>query len=240
MQADVIVVAAGKGERMGAMLPKPFLPLLGTPLLIHTLRAITTSSLIRKIILVIAKERESLSQDILHTYGPFSVPVALVHGGNERQDSVRFGLSALGADSEIVAIHDAARPFLSADILDVSIHTAIEYGGAVVAVPARDTIKRVSESGLVTETVPRQQLWLAQTPQTFQVSLIREAHARAAAEGIVMTDDAALLEWSGNPVKVVVGSQRNFKITTPEDLDLAELILTREAAQKKYKSGRLI
>jgi 2-C-methyl-D-erythritol 4-phosphate cytidylyltransferase len=233
MQADVIVVAAGKGERMGAMLPKPFLSLLGTPLLIHTLRAITASSLVRKIILVIAKERESLGQELLHVHGPFSVPIALVHGGNERQDSVRCGLAALDSDSELVVIHDAARPFLTPHILDASIHAAAEYGGAVVAIPARDTIKRVSESGLVTETVPRQQLWLAQTPQTFQVALIREAHARADAKGIIMTDDAALLEWSGKPVKVVAGSQRNFKITTLEDLVLAEMILTVEAAQKK-------
>jgi 2-C-methyl-D-erythritol 4-phosphate cytidylyltransferase len=233
MQADVIIVAAGKGERMGAMLPKPFLSLLGTPLLIHTLRAITSSSLIRKIILVIAEDRESLSQDILQAHGPFSVPISLVYGGNERQDSVRFGLATLDLESEIVVIHDAARPFLTPDILDASIYAAAEYGGAVVALPARDTIKRVAESGMVTETIPRQQLWLAQTPQTFQVALIREAHARAAAEGIIMTDDAALLEWSGKSVKVVAGSSRNFKITTPEDLVLAEMIFTVEAAQKK-------
>jgi len=233
MQADVIVVAAGKGERMGTMLPKPFLSLLGIPLLIHTLRAITASSLVHKIILVIAKERESLSRELLQSHGSFSVPISLVYGGNERQDSVRFGLAALDPDSEIVAIHDAARPFLTPDILDASIHAAAEYGGAVVAVPARDTIKRVTESGIVTETVPRQQLWLAQTPQTFQVALIREAHARAAAENIIMTDDAALLEWSGKPVKVIVGSQRNFKITTPEDLVLAEMILAAESDRKK-------
>lgn len=233
MQADVILVAAGKGERMGAMLPKPFLSLLGIPLLIHTLRAITASALVRKIILVVAKDRESLSQELLQAHGPFPLPITVVHGGTERQDSVRLGLSALDSGSKIVVIHDAARPFLTADILDASIRAAVEYGGAVVAVPARDTIKRVSENGLVLETVPRQQLWLAQTPQTFQVALVRDAHARAAAEGILMTDDAALLEWSGTPVKVVVGSQRNFKITTPEDLVLAEMILTADSAREK-------
>ncbi|HET7713792.1 MAG TPA: 2-C-methyl-D-erythritol 4-phosphate cytidylyltransferase, partial [Patescibacteria group bacterium] len=122
MQADIIVVAAGKGERMGGLLPKPYLPLFGLPLLVHTLRTITSSSLVRKIILVIAKERELLSQELLQTHGPFSVPISLVHGGNERQDSVRLGLAALDPDSEIVAIHDAARPFLTPDILEASIN----------------------------------------------------------------------------------------------------------------------
>src|SRR5262245_60851843 len=124
MQADVIVVAAGKGERMGADLPKPFLPLLGVPLFIHTCRGILRSALVRKIILVIAPECETPCQEILRTYGPVSVPIVLVHGGAERQDSVRFGLAALDQESEIVAIHDAARPFLEPDILNASIMTA--------------------------------------------------------------------------------------------------------------------
>jgi 2-C-methyl-D-erythritol 4-phosphate cytidylyltransferase len=225
MQAEVIVVAAGKGERMGRELPKPFLPLCGIPLLIHTLRAITQSTLISKIILIIAPEREALCRDILRLHGQFRVPLTVVHGGAERQDSVRLGLTALDPTSEIVAIHDAARPFLDREILDRSIETAVLYGGALVAVPAQDTIKRVGEEGTVVETLPRQQLWLAQTPQTFRVPLIREAHARALAEGVIVTDDAALLERLGKVVKIVSGSYRNFKITTPEDLQVAEALL---------------
>jgi 2-C-methyl-D-erythritol 4-phosphate cytidylyltransferase len=225
MQADVIVVAAGKGERMGRELPKPFLPVCGIPLLIHTLRAITQSTLISKIILIVAPEREAVCRDMLRLHGQFRVPLAVVHGGAERQDSVRLGLTALDPTSEIVAIHDAARPFLDREILDRSIKTAVIYGGALVAVPTRDTIKRVGEEGTVVETLPRQQLWLAQTPQTFRVPLIREAHARALAEGVVLTDDAALLERLGKVVKIVPGSYRNFKITTPEDLQVAEALL---------------
>jgi 2-C-methyl-D-erythritol 4-phosphate cytidylyltransferase len=225
MQADVIVVAAGKGERMGRELPKPFLPVCGIPLLIHTLRAITQSTLISKITLIVAPEREALCRDMLRLYGQFRVPLTVVHGGAERQDSVRLGLTALDPTSEIVAIHDAARPFLDREILDRSIETAVIYGGALVAVPTRDTIKRVGEEGTVVETLPRQQLWLAQTPQTFRVPLIREAHARALAEGVVVTDDAALLERLGKVVKIVPGSYRNFKITTPEDLQVAEALL---------------
>ena len=211
---------------MGAVLPKPFLPLGGIPLLIHTLQAVRRSLLVHRIILVIAEERESLCREILQTHGLSNASITLVHGGTERQDSVRCGLAALDLESEIVAIHDAARPFLDPDILDASIQAAAEHGGAVVAVPARETIKRVTEDGRVTETVPRQQLWLAQTPQTFRVPLIREAHARAVAERIIATDDATLVEWCGKTVKVVVGSSRNFKITTPDDFYLAEALLT--------------
>jgi 2-C-methyl-D-erythritol 4-phosphate cytidylyltransferase len=233
MQADVIIVAAGKGKRIGAVLPKPFLPLAGTPLIIHTLRAVAHSPLVRKIILVIAPEREALGQEVLRAHGPFSVPIALVHGGTERQDSVRCGLAALDSDSEIVAIHDAARPFLEPDMLAASIQAAAEYGGALVAIPARDTIKRVADDGIVVETVPRQKLWLAQTPQTFRVALIREVHARAVAEGVSATDDAALLERSGKTVKIVIGSPRNFKITTPDDFWLAEAILAADPRSTK-------
>jgi len=217
---------------MGAALPKPFLSLAGIPLIIHTLRAVACSPLVRKIILVIAPERESLCQEILRTYGPFRVPIVLVHGGAERQDSVRCGLAALDVESAIVAIHDAARPFLDPATLEASIQAAMEHGGALVAIPARDTIKRVTDDGIVVETMPRQQLWLAQTPQTFRVPLIREAHARALSQGVTVTDDAALLEWSGSPVKVVVGSPRNFKITTPDDFWLAEAILAANARSR--------
>lgn len=225
MVVNAIVVAAGKGERMGTALPKPFLSVAGVPLFIHTLRSLSTSSLVRKIVLVIAAEREHHCQDLLNQYGPLDAVVSLVHGGPERQDSVRLGLAALDPECDIVVIHDAARPFITADVIERSITSAAEYGGALVAIPARDTIKRVNPEHLVLETVPRHDLWLAQTPQTFRVLLIREAHARAHALGVTVTDDAALLEWAGGSVKIVAGDARNFKITTPEDLQLAEAIL---------------
>jgi 2-C-methyl-D-erythritol 4-phosphate cytidylyltransferase len=183
--------------------------------------------LVKKIVVVIAPEREALCADLLATHGPSGPPVALVHGGPERQDSVRLGLAALDADCEVVVIHDAARPFIAPEIIDRSVAVAAECGGALVAVPARDTLKRVDKNGLVVETVPRQDLWLAQTPQTFRVPLIRAAHTRALTEGVVATDDAALVEWAGGKVQVVLGDARNFKITTPEDLRLAEVMLQK-------------
>ena len=225
MKVNAVVVAAGKGERMAASLPKPFLPIAGAPLFIHTIQSLIRSSLIKKIVLVIAADRESLCRQLLEQHGPCPIPLTLVHGGSERQDSVRLGLAALEPDCDIVVIHDAARPFISAEIIDHSIAIAAEYGGALVAVPARDTIKRVDKQQIVIGTVPRQDLWLAQTPQTFRVEVIREAHSRAVASGITATDDAALLEWAGGQIKIVSGDIRNFKITTPEDLRLAETLL---------------
>lgn len=210
---------------MGALLPKPFLPVAKVPLVVHTLRNLARSSLIKKIILVIAAERESLWKDLLEEFGPFALPIVITHGGEERQDSVRLGLAALESDCDIVVIHDAARPFVAEEVVDRSIAVAAEYGGALVAIPARDTIKKVNEEQIVIATVPRQDLWLAQTPQTFRVEVVREAHRRAHALGVMMTDDAALLEWAGGQVKIVPGDTRNFKITTPEDLQLAEALL---------------
>ncbi len=210
---------------MGSDLPKPFLPLAGTPLLVHTLHSLTRSPLVTKIILVIAAEREALCQELLQRHHPFRASVTLTHGGAERQDSVRLGLAQLDPDCDIVVIHDAARPFITAEVIERSVHIAVEHGGALAAIPAQDTIKRVSNEQIVLETVPRHDLWLAQTPQTFRVALIREAHARAYSQGVNVTDDAALLEWAGGQVKTVLGDIRNFKITTPEDLQLAEALL---------------
>jgi len=212
---------------MGALLPKAFLPVAGTPLFIHTLRSLVRSTLLARVVIVIAPKRESLCDEMLDSHGPFSVPVRLAQGGPERQDSVRLGLAALDVDCEVVVIHDAARPFIAAEVIDRSIAVAAEVGGALVAVPARDTIKRVSGDGVVAETLPRQGLWLAQTPQTFRVSLIREAHARAVTDGVLATDDATLVERIGGKIQVVLGDPCNLKITTPEDLLLAEAMLQK-------------
>jgi len=236
MVVNAVVVAAGKGERMGTALPKPFLPVVGVPLVVHTLRHLIRSSLIKKIVLVVAAEKEALCRELLEQHGPFAIPFVITHGGAERQDSVRLGLSALEPACDIVVIHDAARPFISAEVIEQSIVAAAEYGGALVAIPVKDTIKRVNEEQLVVATVPRQDLWLAQTPQTFRVESIREAHKRAHALGVTATDDAALLEWAGGQVKIVSGDVRNFKITTLEDLQLAEALLQTSVGSEEQKT----
>ena len=225
MTVNAIIVAAGKGERMQSELPKPFVSIAGKPILVHTLRRIEGVVAISRIVVVVAPERDALCRELLRSHGSFHKPIVVVHGGAERQDSVRNGLARLETDCDIVVIHDAARPFIAVKTIEQSITAARESSGAIVAIPARDTIKRVNAQNFICETVPRHDLWLAQTPQTFRVGAIREAHARAQQQGIPATDDAALVEQMGQRVRIVLGGAGNFKITTPDDLVVAEALL---------------
>ena len=225
MHVNVVIVAAGKGTRLQSELPKPFLSLAGKPILVHTLRRFTPIEAVRRIVVVVAAEREALCREVLHTHGPWPQPISVAHGGAERQDSVRNGLAALETQCEIVVIHDAARPFISVEAIQHSIDAAAEVGSAVVATPVRDTIKRADERHTIRETVSRHDLWLAQTPQTFRVEVIRAAHRRAQRRGLTGTDDATLVEQMGRPVRLIPGDAFNFKITTPDDLALARVVL---------------
>ena len=225
MHVNVVIVAAGKGTRLQSELPKPFLSVAGRPILVHTLRRFAPIEAVRRIIVVVAAGREALCREALHAHGPWPQPIAIVHGGAERQDSVRNGLAALETQCEIVVIHDAARPFIGVEAIQRSIDAAAEAGGAVVAAPVRDTIKRADAQRTVRETVSRHDLWLAQTPQTFRVGVIRAAHRWAQQQGITGTDDATLVEQMGRPVRLVPGDTLNFKITTPDDLALARAVL---------------
>ena len=225
MHVNVVIVAAGKGTRLQSELPKPFLSVAGKPILVHTLRRFAPVEAIRRIVVVVAAEREALCREVLHTHGPWPQPITVVHGGAERQDSVRNGLAALEPRCEIVMIHDAARPFISAQAIQRSIDTATKGGSAIVATPVRDTIKRADTQHTIRETVSRQDLWLAQTPQTFRVEVIRAAHRWAQQQGLTGTDDATLVEQMGQPVRLIPGDALNFKITTPDDLALAKVVL---------------
>lgn len=225
MHVNVVIVAAGKGTRLQSELPKPFLSVADRPILVHTLRRFTPIEMVRRIVVVVAAERETLCQEVLHTHGPWPQPITVIHGGAERQDSVRNGLAALEPQCEIVVIHDAARPFISVEAIQRSIDAAAETGSAVVATPVRDTIKRADAQHTIRETVSRHDLWLAQTPQTFRVEVIRAAHRWAQQRNIAGTDDATLVEQMGQPVRIVPGDALNFKITTPDDLALAQAVL---------------
>ena len=225
MHVNVVIVAAGKGTRLQSELPKPFLSIAGKPILVHTLRRFAPIEAVRRVVVVVAAEREALCQEVLHTHGPWPQPMTVVHGGAERQDSVRNGLAALEPQCEIVVIHDAARPFISVEAIQRSIDAAAETGSAVVATPVRDTIKRADAQHTIRETVSRHDLWLAQTPQTFRVEVIRAAHRWAQRRNIAGTDDATLVEQMGQPVRIVPGDALNFKITTPDDLALAQAVL---------------
>lgn len=234
--AWVIVPAAGSGRRMGGETAKQFLPLAGVPVLVHTLRRLAACSRISNIV-VVTNDPEQV-QELSRRYGLGKV-TAVVRGGRERQDSVWAGLQAVaqgalgwagGGDPEphpglIVAVHDAARPLVPLQVLEGVLAAAQEVPAQVVAVPVKDTIKITSPEGLVVETPPRARLWAAQTPQVFHFDLLWRAHRQAQADGFLGTDESSLLERLNLPVQVFPGSPENLKLTTPEDLKVAEALL---------------
>jgi len=221
---------------MGAQaLPKQFLPVGGIPILAHTLKIFDSAAIVNQIILVIRAEDRERCERLIAEHG-IAKPISIVEGGKERQDSVLRGLRAAPPQTEIVLIHDAVRMFVTEAMIHESIDAARQIGASVVAVPAKDTIKeavsRAENSAgrwpLVSKTYNRRFLWQIQTPQTFQYRLILACYERAIAEGFDATDDAMMAEYSGHPVALVTGSYRNIKITTPDDLLIAEAFLQRQ------------
>ena len=216
-----IIVAAGESRRMGNV-DKIFTPLIGLPLITHTVEAFENCPLVRDIVLVLSSDNVSQGQALAREQGWRKI-VSVCQGGERRQDSVRLGLERLpdGRDPWIV-VHDGARPCLDPDILGRGLDAAQETGAAVAAVPSKDTIKVVSPSHLVKSTPPRDTLWMVQTPQVFRYDLLLQAHRTC--ENTV-TDDASMVESLGHKVKVFMGSYSNIKVTTPEDLAVAEIFL---------------
>jgi 2-C-methyl-D-erythritol 4-phosphate cytidylyltransferase len=221
VNAAAIVVAAGKGERFGAP-DKVFLPLGGRPLLAHALTTTEQARSIRDVVLVIGEHTRPTALDLISEWGWTKIR-SVVSGGSRRQNSVAAGLEALAPDIEIVAIHDGARPLATAALFDSCISEAISSGAAIAAAPVADTLKRVT-AGRITETVSREHLWAAQTPQAFRVDLLRQAFQFAAQEQLDVTDEASLLEAMGVPVAIVPSTSANLKITHQDDLWLAEAL----------------
>ena len=225
--ASVIIVAAGKGKRMGSQISKQFLKLGGKEILAHTVERFEQFSKIQEIVLVTGKDNIEDVKAMVKDYGWQKVR-AVVVGGKERQDSVKCGLNALCAKSEIVLIHDGVRPFISEDMIDRSIATAQKHGACVLGVAAKDTMKICDENGIVIETPKRSALRHIQTPQTFQRKLIENAYEKAEQEGFFGTDDASVAEFAGAEIKVIQGSYQNIKITTKEDLLVGACFLEEE------------
>ncbi|BBA71789.1 2-C-methyl-D-erythritol 4-phosphate cytidylyltransferase [Geobacter sulfurreducens] len=232
MAVFALVPAAGMGKRMGASINKQYLLLAGRPILAHTLSVFEGASFVDGIFVITPEDEIPFCRDqVVERYG-FTKVRGIVAGGAERQHSVLNGLRAMegtAADDDVVLIHDGVRPFVSTDVLARATAVAREDDGALVAVPAKDTVKTV-EDGIITGTPPRETLWLAQTPQAFRYAVIRAAHEIADAERFLGTDDAMLVERLGRSVRIVVGDYRNIKITTPEDMVLAEAFLKEIAA----------
>ncbi|CAM3937507.1 2-C-methyl-D-erythritol 4-phosphate cytidylyltransferase [Mesobacillus zeae] len=224
MDYVVIIPAAGQGKRMGAGKNKLLLTLEGIPVLIHTLRVFEADEACTGVILTIHPDDEQSFKELLGRYGITKI-AALVHGGRERQDSVFNGLKAAPA-SEVILVHDAARPFIKKNTIRMLAEAALLDGAAIAAVPVKDTIKK-AENLHVTETVERSSLWAVQTPQAFRVSVLREAHEQAEKDHFTGTDDSSLVERLGHKVAIIEGDYDNIKLTTPEDLYFAEAIMKK-------------
>lgn len=224
MHVTAIVPAAGGGTRIAGVLPKQYLPLAGIPLLARTLQALRASPRVDSLILVVPPGHEMRCRaEIL---GPFGLSVdAMVPGGEDRQASVYAGLQRASLDTDLILVHDGARPFITPAVIQAVVAAAAEAGAAVAAIPVTDTIKVAGPDAWLVETPDRGRLWAAQTPQVFRTALLREAHARALRDGFRSTDDSALVERLGHPVWLVPGSHENLKITTTADLALADQIL---------------
>ena len=224
-----ILAAAGRGARMGQ--PKQLLELAGKPVAAWSLETIASVPAVTQIVVACEPdERSSFEQLGAHAGG--GKVLRVVSGGARRQDSVFAALRALVSPADVVLVHDGARPFVNKDVLVSVIEQAREHGGAIAAVPVKDTIKQVSENGTVHKTIPRARLWSAQTPQAFAYELLFRAHANAEADGFMGTDDAELVErLGGATIAIVESSYENLKITTPEDLIIAERIAAGRASR---------
>jgi 2-C-methyl-D-erythritol 4-phosphate cytidylyltransferase len=228
----LLIPAAGSGRRMGSQRNKLLLTLLGKPLLSWTLAAAEASRQISWIGIIGQPEDfpdfEAILGDLCLTK-----PVKLIQGGATRQESVYNGLQSLPAESDRVLIHDGARCLATAELFDRAADALLTCPGLIIAVPVKDTIKVVDEHRIVRETPERSNLWAAQTPQGFEVKLLKNCHQQGREKGWEVTDDAALFEKCGLPVQIVEGEETNLKVTTPVDLALAEFILRQRRDQSK-------
>jgi 2-C-methyl-D-erythritol 4-phosphate cytidylyltransferase len=237
MKADAIIVSAGKGQRFMEGKKKQFHLLADRPILAHTLDQFETCPLVRSILLVVGEEdMDHALKEIVEKYAYRKI-ARIVPGGKRRQDSVKNGMDVLAKDVDIVLIHDGVRPFVTRAMIEDSIRSADRFGAVVVAMPVKDTIKMSNPDGTVLKTLDRESLWQTQTPQTFQATVIREAYAKATEDGFVGTDDASLVERLGVKVHILPGSYSNIKITSPEDLILADLFLKMQVRTKQAERG---
>jgi 2-C-methyl-D-erythritol 4-phosphate cytidylyltransferase len=234
-RVTAILPAAGLGTRMGADTPKQFLFLDGVPVLLFTLRRLAACPAITDFIIATrAEDMDSVSANV--TAEKLGRKVCVVRGGDSRQDSVANAVAKVPAETDLILVHDAVRPLVTRDQIERVIAEADACGAAILGIPAMDTVKEVKRASLptdvalITATIPRERVVLAQTPQVFRAALLLEAFARAREDGVKASDEAGLVERLGRDVHVVVGSEGNLKITRPGDMELAEFYLRQERA----------
>lgn len=229
IKAVAVIPSAGMGLRLGGR-KKNYLEIAGRPVIAHTLSAFEKSPSVKGVVLVVpASDVGYCESSIVRKFG-FKKVLNVIPGGKERQDSVACALEVLGGgegDWDMVLVHDGARPLVTPDLIERTLKAAYHSGAAVAAVGLKDTVKEVADDGTVKGTVERDKLRAAQTPQAFRLGLLKEAYANAASEGVAATDDSSLVERLGEKVEVVEGSYENIKITTEEDVEVAESLLKR-------------
>ncbi|MFE1246188.1 2-C-methyl-D-erythritol 4-phosphate cytidylyltransferase [Fictibacillus sp. NPDC058756] len=225
-----VIPAAGQGKRMNAGISKQWIELLGSPVLKLTLDVFEKDPACSGIVLVGSERELKQMQDFVQTF-QYTKVRQIVPGGSERQQSVYEGLKQVPEDAELVLIHDAARPFITHHHISQLVENAAETGSAVLAVPVKDTVKRAVQNQ-VTETIDRSSLWAVQTPQAFRLSIVIEAHEKAAADHYLGTDDASLVERIGHTVAIVMGDYHNIKLTTSDDLLFGQAILLDRQGEK--------
>jgi 2-C-methyl-D-erythritol 4-phosphate cytidylyltransferase len=229
LRTVAIIPAAGTGMRMKNDRPKQFLDLQGRPLLAFTLEKFQVCPAIDSIILVAPQNEVKYCRSEIVERHHLTKVENVVAGGERRQDSVRLGIEASGGDYGLVLIHDGVRPLITHDLIEHVVKAAQEHRAVITGLPAKETVKEIDENALVVKTYERQKVWLVQTPQAFRYEDILMAHRRAVEEGWdEVTDDALLVEKVGIPVKVVEGPEDNIKVTTPQDLELAQFLLKRQ------------
>jgi 2-C-methyl-D-erythritol 4-phosphate cytidylyltransferase len=224
MKVGAIIPAAGRGKRIGASIPKQFLEIQGRPLLHHTLTVFASCKLIDYVVLVMPRaDVNEVGKDWMNKY---KIVQEVVVGGEQRQDSVYNGFNSLEKGTDIVVVHDGVRPFTTPQMITATVEAAQQYGAAITAIPVSDTVKQAAD-GFVKQTVSRDGLWRVQTPQAFQYGLLQQAFKKAQKDSYYGTDEGSLVEYLGERVKIVPGSELNIKITRKEDLVLGESLLSR-------------
>ena len=224
MKVGAIIPAAGRGKRIGASVPKQFLEIQGKPLLHHTLTVFASCELIDYVVLVMPwTDVDETGDDWLNKY---EIVREVVVGGEQRQDSVYNGFNSLEEETGIVVVHDGVRPFTTPQMITATVEAAQQHGAAITAIPVSDTVKQAAD-GFVKKTVSRDGLWRVQTPQAFQYGLLKQAFKKAKKDSYYGTDEGSLVEYLGERVKIVPGSELNIKITRKEDLILGESLLSR-------------
>ena len=224
MKVTAIIPVAGKGKRFGEDIPKQYFKIDGSPIIAITLSKIHAVKEINFIIIVVSPDEIDRTRQIIHDYCEITKDIKIITGGLKRQDSVCNGLINVSVDTDIVVVHDGVRPLIQPDTVSKSIDIASKDGACIVAVPVKDTVKKVNNKRVI-ETLPREQLVNVQTPQTFKYHILKEAYDKAKDSVYYATDESALVEWAGYPVTVLMGSYDNIKITTKNDLKIAEALI---------------